>query len=118
MFILAAGGEDEMLAVMIAFVVLAIIVASAVVFAVVDFRRHLRDDAEATSLCSKCAYDLRAGHERCPECGVPISTPKNASRRADQRLDDGQPPTFRHADAGHDLARQCAAEQFVKILMP
>ena len=79
MFILAAGGEDEILGLMITVAVLATIVMAAVVFAVIDFRRHLRGRTEAKSLCCKCEYDLRVGHERCPECGTPIHQPTNAS---------------------------------------
>lgn len=78
MFVLAAG-DDGVLGTMIFFVVLMAIMTIAVGLAIIDFRRHLRENVQAKSFCSKCAYDLRTGHERCPECGTPTPPLTNAS---------------------------------------
>jgi WD40 repeat protein len=56
-----------------------LIVASAIVL---GFRatgpRALAERRRAWGLCPRCAYDLRANEERCPECGEPITQPNTA----------------------------------------
>jgi hypothetical protein len=38
--------------------------------AIIDLpRRKTRQSRAAKGLCRRCGYDLRTGHERCPECG-------------------------------------------------
>lgn len=39
-------------------------------WSVVTLRRRRRD--QRSGQCRKCGYDLRASHDRCPECGTSI----------------------------------------------
>jgi hypothetical protein len=38
-------------------------------------RRRREKLRNAAALCVRCGYDLRASHDRCPECGEPIRVP-------------------------------------------
>ena len=58
-----------------AFAVLAFGVLPACWFAVRLERRRKR----RLGLCRVCGYDLRAGHDRCPECGAVVSRGETAA---------------------------------------
>ena len=30
------------------------------------------EDRKAANKCEQCGYDLRSGHDKCPECGTPV----------------------------------------------
>lgn len=34
-------------------------------------RERIAQERAAAGLCTVCGYDLRGGHDRCPECGHP-----------------------------------------------
>ena len=44
------------------------------------WRRTRGARRERLGLCAACGYDLRASHERCPECGVAIPTHTNLAQ--------------------------------------
>jgi hypothetical protein len=75
MITFAAGGEIP-LGMTIMFAALGIGFVAAVVYAVIDLRRHLRGEREG--LCPCCSYDLRVGHSCCPECGAAVSRKNEA----------------------------------------
>ena len=53
-------------------------------------RRRLQRDPWAETRCVACGYDLRGGHERCPECGLAV--PEHLRPRGDFGVDGLSPP--------------------------
>jgi hypothetical protein len=45
-------------------------------------RRRARRSRIAKNLCGQCGYDLRGGHDRCPECGTPVPNQPTPSPEA------------------------------------
>lgn len=50
----------------------AVIAATAILPTLWLILRLRRRSARRRGLCEQCGYDLRASHERCPECGAPL----------------------------------------------
>jgi hypothetical protein len=72
-FARGGGGSFSFLSVPFWFLLLLALLAPGL-WLVSRVRRRLRPKA---GRCARCGYDLRAGHDRCPECGE--SVPQQAS---------------------------------------
>ena len=54
------------------FALIVIVLAIPSAFWISTRRRAIESGRLQSGLCPKCAYDLRASHDKCPECGLPI----------------------------------------------
>jgi hypothetical protein len=54
-----------------------------------------REERSEAGQCVNCGYDLRGGHEACPECGAPVAKP--VSEAVAEVLDDGSTELNPHA---------------------
>lgn len=71
--VVIAAGDGGTAGILIMFGFIAGVVGLLVIAAVIDLRRHLREIAHKNHLCTACGYDLRVGHNQCPECGCQVS---------------------------------------------
>jgi hypothetical protein len=63
----------------------ALLLVSATTAIVLSRRLRRARRREERNLCRNCGYDLRASPERCPECGLAVSSANNEIETADGR---------------------------------
>jgi predicted amidophosphoribosyltransferase len=47
-----------------------------ILWVILDGNENDRQKRRLMGFCYRCGYDLRGGHDCCPECGHPVVRPK------------------------------------------